>query len=203
MDDIQLEEGSATNANKNVKSSATTPAPTGPKLADDSTGPDLSDDLQRTHDNLGALSLAFYNNLSKNEDKVAYLKSIQEADFKARRKGSIVMKLLGNLIVFAIVIGIFVSNVKSKNEIYQAISYCIIYFSQYTSTILDLYWNLGINNKFFRFASYTTAPGGCFLLITVLLIKVGKYEMISSLTFLGLGILFSDWVSKCLMDRIN
>uniref|UniRef100_U9SNH4 Uncharacterized protein n=1 Tax=Rhizophagus irregularis (strain DAOM 181602 / DAOM 197198 / MUCL 43194) TaxID=747089 RepID=U9SNH4_RHIID len=56
MDDIQLEkgfatnanknaepEGSATNANKNVKSSAKTPAPTGP--SDDSTGPDLTDDL--------------------------------------------------------------------------------------------------------------------------------------------------------------
>ncbi|PKB99310.1 hypothetical protein RhiirA5_505768 [Rhizophagus irregularis] len=36
-------EGSATNANKNVKSSAKTPAPTGP--SDDSTGPDLTDDL--------------------------------------------------------------------------------------------------------------------------------------------------------------
>ncbi|POG57260.1 hypothetical protein GLOIN_2v1739010, partial [Rhizophagus irregularis DAOM 181602=DAOM 197198] len=76
---------------------------------------------------------------------------------------SIVMKLLGNTIVFAIVVGMFVGNLKSKNELYQAISYGIIYFSQYTSTILDLYWNLGINKNFFRFASYTSVPEGCFL----------------------------------------
>ncbi|CAB4487751.1 hypothetical protein RhiirA5_432353 [Rhizophagus irregularis] len=74
MNDIQLEKGSATNANKNVKSSEKTPVPIG--LSDDSTGSDLSDDLQRTLDNLTKFSHAFYNNLNNNEDKVAYLKSI-------------------------------------------------------------------------------------------------------------------------------
>ncbi|CAB4438441.1 unnamed protein product [Rhizophagus irregularis] len=78
-------EGSATNANKNVKSSAKPPAPTGP--SDDSTGPDLTDDLRATLNNLRDYSRAFYNNLPNNEDKVAYLKSIQECNLQARRKG--------------------------------------------------------------------------------------------------------------------
>ncbi|PKK73356.1 hypothetical protein RhiirC2_776118 [Rhizophagus irregularis] len=98
MDDIQLEKGSATNANKNaepessatnanknVKSSAKTPAPTG--SSDDSTGPDLTDDLRVTLNNLSDYSRLFYNNLNNNEDKVAYLKSIREHDLRARRKG--------------------------------------------------------------------------------------------------------------------
>ncbi|PKB99465.1 hypothetical protein RhiirA5_461657 [Rhizophagus irregularis] len=62
--DIQIEEGSATNANENenVKSSAKTPA---------STELESPDDLQKIHDHLPEASLTLYNRLGENEDKVA------------------------------------------------------------------------------------------------------------------------------------
>ncbi|RGB43592.1 hypothetical protein C1646_749606 [Rhizophagus diaphanus] len=87
MDNMQLEKGFATNTNKNVKNSAKIPVPIGSELLDDLTGTYLSDYLQRTLDNLTKFLLAFYNNLKKNEDKVTYLKSMQEQDWRVHRKG--------------------------------------------------------------------------------------------------------------------
>lgn len=103
------------------------------------------------------------------------------------------IKLFANLIVFGGVIGAFIDSIDSEDDVSKLISNCTVYFIQYVSTIMDLYWVIGFNKKFVLCALYSTVPSGVGLIIAVLLIIIGKYDKVSCLNFIGIGVVFSTW----------
>ncbi|CAG8829830.1 6411_t:CDS:2, partial [Racocetra persica] len=117
----------------------------------------LSNELQKVRDSLPEETAILYNNRIAQEDKESFLKAIAKAQQDERKKGESTINLIVNLAVLLIVIGFIVGNAVSKQDIYEIISYSIIYSVQYFAILMVLYRE-----------------------------KV----------LVGMGVLFSDWISK-------
>ena len=103
------------------------------------------------------------------------------------------IKLFANVIILCGVIASFVDSIKSENEVNKLISYCIVYFIQYFSSIMDLYWVIGLNKTFVWCALYSTVSADVGLIIAVSLMIIGKYDKLSCASFIGIGVVFSTW----------
>jgi hypothetical protein len=71
-----------------------------------------------------------------------------------------------------------------------------VFIEQVIAKIVDLYWRLGFNNKFFLYSIIIMSfPGICGIVAGVL-IAVKKFPAASALALVGPGVSLTDWFSE-------
>ena len=98
--------------------------------------------------------------------------------------------------IIAVLIIIIKSLTSDDKESSQAVSYLVVFIEQVIVKIVDLYWKLGLTNKFILYSIIILILPGICGAVAGILIAVKKFPPTSALALVGPGVSLSDWFAE-------